>query len=108
MCVQYIFSSFAGQLDISNKYLISAYKNYDQKTAQTILNEWFNSGKHTKEEFAKKYNLTIDEAVEQEFLSHKNWKETHRLALTPTILVNGYKLPINYKIEDLRYFSKLD
>jgi len=27
---------------------------------------------------------------------------------TPTILVNGYKLPDNYKIEDLRYFTEFN
>jgi len=31
-----------------------------------------------------------------------------QLRATPTILVNGYKLPENYKIEDLRYFTESD
>jgi hypothetical protein len=26
----------------------------------------------------------------------------------PVILVNGYKLPDNYKIEDLKYFTKIE
>ena len=30
------------------------------------------------------------------------------LCVTPTILLGGYKLPDNYKIEDLRYFTKFD
>ena len=30
-----------------------------------------------------------------------------QLRATPTILVNGYQLPENYKIEDLKYFTAL-
>ncbi len=31
-----------------------------------------------------------------------------RFHATPTILINGYKLPSNYHVEDLRYFTNLD
>jgi len=36
------------------------------------------------------------------------WKAKTQLRATPTILVNGYKLPDNYKIEDLRYFTNFE
>jgi thiol-disulfide isomerase/thioredoxin len=55
ICIQYIFASFASDLDFANKYLIAAYMEHDRSSL-------------------------------------------------PTILVNGYQLPENYKIEDLRYF----
>jgi protein-disulfide isomerase len=47
-------------------------------------------------------------AIEVEFQKHESWKEKTHLRATPTILVNGYKLPDNYKIEDLRYFTEFD
>ena len=47
-------------------------------------------------------------AIEYEFQKHESWKEKTQLRATPTILVNGYKLPDNYKIEDLRYFIEFD
>ena len=46
-------------------------------------------------------------AVELEFKKHNAWKEKTQIRATPTILVNGYKLPENYKIEDLWYFTEL-
>jgi protein-disulfide isomerase len=30
-----------------------------------------------------------------------------QLSATPTILYNGYELPENYKVEDLKYFIDL-
>jgi protein-disulfide isomerase len=47
-------------------------------------------------------------AIEAEFQEHENWKAKTQLRATPTILVNGYKLPDNYKIEDLRYFTDVE
>jgi protein-disulfide isomerase len=46
--------------------------------------------------------------IEAEFQRHKQWKEETKLRATPTILVNGYKLPENYRIEELRYFIEFD
>jgi protein-disulfide isomerase len=46
--------------------------------------------------------------IEAVFQKHKQWKEDTKLRATPTILVNGYKLPENYRIEDLRYFAEFD
>jgi protein-disulfide isomerase len=44
--------------------------------------------------------------VENEFKKHEEWKEKTGLQATPTILVNGYKLPDHYKIEDLNFFEE--
>lgn len=40
-----------------------------------------------------------------EFEKHNIRKEQSGLSSTPTILVNGYKLSDNYKLEDLRYIT---
>jgi protein-disulfide isomerase len=45
--------------------------------------------------------------IETEFQKHVAWEEKTKLNATPTILINGYQLPDNYKIEDLRYFTEL-
>ena len=43
--------------------------------------------------------------IEVEFLKHETWKKKTQLRETPTVLINGYKLPESYKIEDLRFFT---
>ncbi|MEA4918956.1 vitamin K epoxide reductase family protein [Proteiniphilum sp.] len=105
ICVQYIFSSFNEELEVSNKYLIGAYfqKNGESKM---VYDEWFEKGKFDKEEFFRLHPVDIEmEEVIREFDSHKQWKEKSGLRATPTILVDGYKLPDNSKIEDIRYFT---
>jgi hypothetical protein len=72
--------------------------------------------KHTKEfsnryfnEHPHKYNLfgisqmLSDYGIEK----HKAWIQS-RIRATPTVLVNGYQLPDNYRMEDLRYFTEFN
>jgi protein-disulfide isomerase/uncharacterized membrane protein len=106
ICIQYIFSSFQPDLDFANKYLIAVYLQKEQSEFERIIADWFERGKPMKEAFFDDLNLDIDNSqVEIEFQKHEVWKEKTQLRATPTILVNGYKLPDNYKIEDLWYFT---
>lgn len=108
LCIQYIFTSFEESLDESNKFLISSYLNNRNEKVRKIYSEWFSRGKSTKEDFFQIYETDIlNKKVVLEFEKHESWKMQTGLRSTPTILVNGYKLPDNYKIEDLRFFSKL-
>jgi len=106
-CVQYIFSSFTPDLDFANKYLVAAYLQKEQYEFECIIADWFEKGKPLREAFFNDLELNIEDSqVESEFQKHEAWKEKTQLRATPTILVNGYKLPDNYKIEDLKYFTE--
>ena len=75
----------------------------------SILSALFEKGKPLKDDYFKDMGLDIESAeVEAEFLKHEAWKQKTQINATPTVLVNGYKLPESYKIEDLRYFTDLD
>jgi protein-disulfide isomerase len=107
--VQYILSSFALKLDFANKYLIAVYLEKDTAASWQIYSEWFEKGKPLKEAFFKTLNLNMDNpAIEIEFQKHATWREKSKLSATPTVLVNGYPLPDNYKIEDLRYLTEFN
>jgi len=109
VCVQYLFSSFNQDLEFANKYLIAAYLEKEQQEFENIIADWFEKGKSLKEAFFNDFELDMNNPdIEIEFQKHEDWKEKTRLRATPTILVNGYKLPHNYKIEDLRYFTEFN
>jgi len=114
ICIQYIFSSFSPDLDFANKGLIAVYLEKEEKQMKQIYSDWFEKGKPLKEAFFKDLQLNTDKPelrsnrpsqIESEFQKHEAWKEKTQLRATPTILVNGYQLPENYKIEDLQYFT---
>ena len=74
--------------------------------SKEIYDHWFEKGKYHKEEFFRLYpvDMELDDVI-REFDLHKQWKDQSGLNATPTILINGYKLPDNSKIEDIRYFT---
>ena len=77
--------------------------------AWQLYSNWFERGKALKEAFFDDLQLDMSNpAIEIEFQKHESWKSKTQLRATPTILVNGYKLPENYKIEDLRYFTEFN
>lgn len=107
--IQYIFSSFNEELESSTCFLTAIYLNEGKEKAQRIFSEWYESGKLQKEEFFRKYHTDLDNpAVEIECAKYKRWRQQTRIGATPTILVNGYKLPDQYKIEDLKYFMNVE
>lgn len=106
---QYIFTSFDSSLDKSNKFLIGAYLNRHIVDVVDIYHQWFNRENINKEELFEKFS-SIDIVaikVEEEFQKHEKWRFETKLETTPTILINGYKLPKNFQIEDLKFVSNL-
>ncbi len=112
MAIYPLYSRYIVGWGVSNsleaKDLIGVYqqKNGD---AKHIFDEWFEYGKFNKEEFFKRNPIDVNDIkVNNEFELHEKWKEQSGLGATPTILVNGYKLPDNFKIEDLRFLSNIE
>ena len=107
--LQYLFSAFNEDLEYANKSFIAIYLEKGKEAAWQLYSDWFEKGKALQEAFFHDLQLDMtDPAIETEFQKHQSWKEKTQLRATPTILVNGYKLPENYKIEDLSYFTEFD
>jgi hypothetical protein len=106
--IQYVLSAFTPDLEFANRQLIAGYLQKAQSEFERIIAEWFERGKPLKEAFFENLQLDLTHPeIEIEFQRYEAWREKTKLRATPTILVNGYKLPDNYKIEDLKFFEKL-
>jgi hypothetical protein len=49
-----------------------------------------------------------DESLLSEHQRHKDWINETKIRATPSILFNGYELPEQYRVEDLKYFTKME
>ena len=107
-CIQYIFSSFREEFDESSQFMISTYLNKPLSDTCRIYHEWFTAGIRDRFVFFEQNKVPYDENCINEFNKHNEWKENAKLKATPTVLVNGYKLPEKYKIEDIRFFTTTD
>ena len=104
-CIQYIFAPFDSTLYTSVKMLISSYLKDGATKSAELYDKWFKYGKYEERIFFQKEKLSQNESVEEEFEKHKRWISESMLHTTPTILINGYVLPEEYKLEDLEWIE---
>lgn len=108
LCVQYTFTSFSENLKSSAQFLIATYLSRPFEEIEEIYNAWYDEEKYHRESFFAKYVLDIDsKEVWKEMNKHKEWLDKTDINATPTVLLNGYKFPEIYKIEDIKLFSDL-
>ncbi|WP_165042838.1 vitamin K epoxide reductase family protein [Dysgonomonas sp. ZJ709] len=106
ICIQYIISPFKSSSETAAKSVIGAYLN-NKEQVMGIYQDWFENGKYDTKNFIQKYNINIDdENINEELEKHKSWIEKAQITTTPTIFINGYKLPTYYSIEDLEFLIK--
>lgn len=102
ICVQYIFSSFNEELEDSSRYLIYCYFSNSKDEALYKFEQWYTKDKFNYKTIVAKEKDHIHTAmIDEEMEKHQMWREKTSLTATPTILVNGYKLPDEYGLEDV-------
>lgn len=107
--VQYIFSSFTKELLVSNRFLIASYLQKEIEETEQIYAYWYERGKYEYKNYIPNFNLQLDDPeIDSELQKHSQWIQRSHLMSTPTVLINGYKLPDKYKIEDIMEFTNLD
>ena len=75
----------------------------DTAFVEKALNDWYGQREKKYEIWVKNYPVTITDEISKVTQKQAEWCDMAEIALTPTILVNGYKLPEPYRLEDLKY-----
>ncbi len=75
----------------------------DAKLLENALNDWYKQGSKKYETWAAQYPVTFNDDMNVVTEKQKAWCELTEITFTPTILVNGYKLPDPYRLEDIKY-----
>ncbi|WP_293299339.1 vitamin K epoxide reductase family protein [Pedobacter sp. UBA4863] len=70
---------------------------------EKALNQWYAQREKKYDEWAKHYPVNIGEEVSKTTKKQKQWCQMTEITFTPTILVNGYKIPEPYRLEDIPY-----
>jgi hypothetical protein len=75
--------------------LADGTNNYKRKA----LHDWYAEMNMDKfrEKHLLKEGLNVDDLLKQ----HEQWSEEAKIAFTPTVFINGYELPKQYKTDEL-------
>lgn len=108
-CIQYILTSFNEELEFSSKLFIAMYQQMNIPDFITFLSKWYSEGRNNPNSFYKIYLFDQeDERMTAELKKQKMWLEKAKVKATPTVFINGYKLPDEYGVEEIKYFSNME
>jgi len=85
------------------KHLSSLSRLQDKTIVEHALNKWYKAANKDYKVWASNFPVVIDGAADVVTQNQKEWCEMADITVTPTILINGYKLPSIYHLEDIRY-----
>lgn len=105
--IQYVFTAFSEELKGANHYFIACYRKYGADRTWEELSRWYEGGQQQGRSFfdgVVTREESMEQAVKDEIKKHDDWIAHSGFAGTPTLLVDGYPLPVNYEIEDIMEF----
>lgn len=87
------------------KHLLAIAKKGDLNITHLALDDWYLNAEKDYDLFANKYPIGGDslKKQEKELDTMSQWCDITDVTYTPTIFVNGFRLPENYKTEELKY-----
>lgn len=85
------------------KHLLRIAAEGNPAKTQKSLDYWYSAENKDYQAFAKKYPLSKDYfATENQVDAMSKWCTEAEITFTPTIFVNGFRLPENYNVEELK------
>lgn len=85
------------------RHLTAIGQSGDQNRSADALEFWY-QGNRSYDELSKAFPIQVDSQVKTAIDKQRKWCEYAEIEFTPTILVNGFKLPQPYRLGDLEYF----
>ena len=89
---------------IAARHLLAIHEKNNALQIQQALDDWYLSDKKDYERFAAKYPLKGEIKQQENHIDEMSkWCKEAEITHTPTIFINGWRLPEKYNIEELQY-----
>ena len=89
---------------IAGKYIMQVVNKMGTDFKRNVLHDWY--ALMDLEKFMKKYPLQKETDIRQQLQAHEQWNKEAKIEFTPTLFINGYQLPRQYRTEDLKNLLK--
>ena len=101
-----VFSTVNEDNDMRTKIArhMTALQLLDNKAiVKDALNEWYAENNRNYDNWALKYPVSFNSEMREVSKKQRDWCNMVGITFTPTIFVNGYRLPEPYTLEDVKY-----
>ena len=86
-----------------SRHLVALNELPDKTQIKQALNDWYEQKQKNYETWAKAYPVALNGVEYHKMDQQKAWCEMAEVTATPTMLLNGYRLPELYQLPDLKY-----
>ena len=86
-----------------SRHLMALNSLPDKEIAKQALHDWYEKKQKNYEAWAKAYPVKLNETEFYNLDRQNDWCQLADITFTPTLLLNGYRIPQLYQIPDLRY-----
>ncbi len=100
--IEYILTAFDEKFLFANYNLIAYYHKFGSDKAWKLLTDWYETNNKTLS-FFNEFNLEISK-YKDTVLEQLSWITDEDIKSTPSVFLNGYKLPQQYESSDIPYF----
>lgn len=101
-----VFSVSPGESE-STKYKVikhlMALKSAPVQMLKQAMHTWYERKEDNVESWIKKYPVLKEQESNIILEKQLQWCESAEISSTPTVFINGYKLPNPYKLDDIKY-----
>jgi uncharacterized membrane protein len=84
-------------------HLMALNENADKSHVKQALHDWYGQKQKNYNDWAKVYPVQLNTANFYKLDKNYEWCQVAEVTATPTILLNGYRLPPMYQLTDLKY-----
>ena len=86
------------------RHLLAVDGRGDPNLSRQALDDWYHAEKKDYGRFAARYQMNGElKQQEERVRKMEDWCRNEQIAYTPTIFIDGYELPKEYNVDDLKY-----
>jgi len=86
-----------------SRHLMALNDLPDKTVVRNALNDWYGQKQKNYNAWAKVYPAQLNELEYYKIDRQHDWCQVAEIVATPTLLLNGYRLPAVYQLPDLKY-----
>jgi predicted DsbA family dithiol-disulfide isomerase len=86
-----------------SRHLMALNELKDKTIVRKALHDWYEQKQKNYDAWAKAYPIKLNGTEYHKIDTQKAWCKMAEVTATPTMLLNGYRLPDLYQLTDLKY-----
>ncbi|KQS36817.1 cysteine peptidase family C39 domain-containing protein [Pedobacter sp. Leaf194] len=104
--IEIIFAVTDNKNDVRNivaKHMIALSRMKDPEVMRAAIDEWYKKQTNNYENWINRYPVNYELDANEVIKAHRKWCNSANITSTPTILINGQKLPEPFILSDIKY-----